>query len=259
MPKGDELMSKGVLPSSDVEDLRHLQFVPGLRCPWILSAEPGFSFPDKEEAMQFLRHFCDLEKGELWYRSCPSQLSAVERSELFIRRTEALASRSLLQAIFSGIQTRVVEHGETFRLDSTLPDEEAQLALLVTFRLFLHKREPIYIKKVSSHAFDSIKSPRIRGRVTSIQEELDRLEVEWPVKLPVGGEHCGAAECLKLWMNGYIFHNDDKKLLKLDGLDESLRNTLIAQSLMYVSVASEQMFKLSKLLKRAIRQNIFTA
>ena len=149
-----------------------------------------------------------------------SNWSNREHLDLFVFRSAEILNRRVVRS--KGLEVNLhlsFDRSTGMRLDSREPDEEDLRSFLMDFRMFISKREPVYLPCIRSLVEQGLDSS------SPLLLDLRKSEEVWKRQYQIGmlglnlnGKQYSPENVLDLWINGYYFHNDKHKRMVLESL-----------------------------------------
>jgi hypothetical protein len=133
--------------------------------------------------------------------------------ELFVTKANELQRRDFLRYFEAkgkvGLSYHVNDDGSS-ELEIIGPDEDAVLAFMTTFRLFIQEGEPISIRSISKvFEKDNDISQNFKDRFSEAREHLNSYLDECPIQTEPPSKKPTRREILDIFINGDIFHVKD--------------------------------------------------
>jgi hypothetical protein len=162
--------------------------------------------------------------------------------ESFIKSADILFSLRLLKnGLNCGIKIQIKEGSET-KIDVQWPDEDDFRSFLLSFRLFISEKEPVFLGRIyniciqNAHGDDLAKLKRSREYFLKIQGESS-------FKFIFNGKEVKPHKVASLFISGQYFHVDQDKSALLEQLGMLDKMILRDQFMGYIiSVVKHIMF-----------------
>lgn len=140
--------------------------------------------------------------------------------DLFVRRAEELlATRAVQDGAFSIEFSITAGINQPLTTMSKEPNEELLRSFLVTFRQFTMKGEPVFVDRIASIVWRSLRSDELKGRLEEVRAKWRQACRQGPMNVIINEERVTPADALDLWINGGYFHSEKRKVQAIDRLD----------------------------------------
>jgi hypothetical protein len=122
-----------------------------------------------------------------------------------------------------------------FTQQSIQPDEEDLRSFLLDFRQFISEDEPIYLSRIFNHCYLYLDNNELKNELIKAREEWKRLFIKMGAfQLVIDDQKITGEYILDLFLNGFYFHNDLKKLTELEGYIKNSDILILRMHLLFV-------------------------
>lgn len=143
-----------------------------------------------------------------------------ERLDLFVRRSKELLNTRIVRAgDLKANMTISAARDQPMDLRTHEPDEEDLRSFLLTFRQFVMKGEPVYVRSIANLLWRRLNGDRIRQELQDARRRFDQAFERGSMRFVLNERHMTPEFVLDLWINGHYFHNDERKARQLEALD----------------------------------------
>lgn len=151
-------------------------------------------------------------------------VDAKARFRLFIERSQELFETRLGRGQFKANLRIEAGIDRPFKLTPDFPDEEDLRSFLLTFRQFVSDSEPIFLPRVLGAAMRHTPKAKYGLGLKSARDAYLQALRQSAIALELNQTEITPESALRLWINGWYFHNDEDKraLLKSLGPHETL-------------------------------------
>ena len=149
----------------------------------------------------------------------PYEWTPEKRLRMFSARVQELSNLRLVRDGWNlkyTLQWDAVSHMMRIRVSKV--DEDDLRSFLLTFRLFVSEKEPVFVNRIFNDCYKYITSDYYKGELVKAREAWKKTLREGAFTLVINGRQITGERLLDLWINGYYFHNDLDKLEELHRL-----------------------------------------
>ncbi len=138
-----------------------------------------------------------------------------DQLELFVYRADELRHTRLVRT--SSLRGDFSFHfnQKTAAYKFPVVDEDDLRSFLLTFRQFVMKQEPVFIRNIYALAHQHITAERLRAAVDEAARSWRDTLKSCGFALEIRGRRVTPEHALDLFINGHYFHNDEEKRAEL--------------------------------------------
>lgn len=145
-------------------------------------------------------------------RGTEDSYTPTERFDLFLRRAEELrAERAVQDGHFNISLTLKFEAGGPLNALSKEPDEALFRSFLLTFRMFVSNDEPIFVNRVHNEIWRIIRSDELKDLMADASRKWKQACKVGVLQVVTDDGPIEPAQLMDFWINGWYFHNDQRK------------------------------------------------
>ncbi len=137
------------------------------------------------------------------------------------------------------------------------PDETELRAFLLTFRQFISKKEPIFIYRIYNLCQKSLVNDKFKEHLIKSRSIWEHAQKSCGINLIFNGQKISPEFAVDLWVNGYYFHSDEKKLKTLRDMLLPGRMLSRFQFLSFIQDATRQILYLDNIIKISFKEGYF--
>lgn len=137
------------------------------------------------------------------------------------------------------------------------PDEEDFRSFLLVFRLFILKKDPIFINRIFNDCIRSLPECELRKLFTHAQEEWKKALKGGYMAVIIGNKQITPEYALDLWINGYYFHNDPEKTQLFKSLYAQALPLLRLTFMMAIPDLAQIILYTAALIQSGLKENLF--
>ena len=177
--------------------------------------------------------------------------------ELFTARVDELRNTRLIRKGFNPGITISWRRMQGMRFQSQGPDEEDLRSFLLTFRQFISNDEPVFLNRIYNLCQRCITSEQMKGYLIKSREAWKQAHRSSGIKLIFNKRELTPEFVTDLWINGYYFHNDARKVSMLKRLLPHESMLVRNQFLNYLVDATRHVLYVGNVITVALKENLF--
>ena len=183
-------------------------------------------------------------------------MTVLDQLGLFRDRAEELKNTRFIKDGYSPNITIKLDRMEGSRFISKEPNEEDLRSFLLTFRLFVSPKEPVFLNRIYNLCQKAITSEMLRDYLINARKAWKQMHKSIGIKLVYNEKKLTPEYVTDLWINGYYFHNDLKKMNILRQLLPHVRMLARTQFLNFLVEATRQVLYVSNIIRYAQEQGL---
>lgn len=180
-----------------------------------------------------------------------------EQLELYKARAEELRHTYLIRRCFNPSITIKWDRMQGLRFESKEPNEEHLRSFLITFRQFISNEEPVFLYRIHNLCQQYLTSDELKGYLVTARKAWKETQKNTGLKLIFSGHELTPEYVTDLWINGFYFHNDQKKRSILKSLLPHERMFVRNQFLNFLMEGTRQVLYLSNIITYALKEDLF--
>ncbi len=183
-------------------------------------------------------------------------MNAIEQLKLFKARSEELRNTRLIRNGFNPAISIQWNNMQGLRFNSREPDEDDLRSFLITFRQFISAQEPVFLYSIYKLCQLHLISDELKGCLIKSREAWKKVQRNTGIKLTINGLELTPEYVTDLWINGYYFHNDSKKMFELKRLLPHESMLVRNHFLNFLVEATRQILYVSNIITIALKEGL---
>ena len=184
-------------------------------------------------------------------------MNAIEQLKLFNARSEELRNTRLIRNGFNPAISIQWNNMQGLRFNSREPDEDDLRSFLITFRQFISVKEPVFLYIIYQLCQLHLISDELKGCLIKSREAWKKAQKNTGIKLTINGLELTPEYVTDLWINGYYFHNNSKKMFELKRLLPQESMLVRNHFLNFLVDATRQILYVSNIITIALKEDLF--
>lgn len=184
-------------------------------------------------------------------------MKVIDQLHLYRARAMELRNSQIIRKGFNPGITINWNKMQGLRFISKQPDETSLKAFLMTFRHFISQKEPIFINKVYNLCQKYLISDKLKEYLVKSRKVWKNSLKSTGIIMVYNKRELTPEFITDLWINGYYFHSDLKKLTILNRILPHERMLIRFQFLNFLLDATRQVLYVDNIIKVALRENLF--
>ncbi len=184
-------------------------------------------------------------------------MNIVDLLHLYRAKVEELRNSRLLQEGFNPGLTINWNKMQGLRFVSREPDETSLRAFLITFRQFVLNNEPIFINKIYNLCHKYLISDKLKEYLIKSRKDWKEAQKSTGIILVYNKRELNPEFITDLWINGYYFHCDQKKLTILNKILPHEKMLIKFQFLNFLLDATRQVLYMDNIINASLKEGLF--
>jgi len=132
-------------------------------------------------------------------------------------------------------------------------DEEILRSVLLDLRKIFAQNEATNFGSICNLIYKKVNNAKIREEISAVREAYNRSLKETEFKIEINDHKVTPQEALKLWFNGYYFHENQEVNKKLFGTYANFNKVIKFQFMAAVKILAMHTFHLSQIVEKVVK------
>lgn len=185
------------------------------------------------------------------------KMNIIDQLHLYRARATQLRNSRLIKEGFNPGLTINWNKMQGLRFISKEPDETSLRSFLLTFRQFVSEKEPVCVNRIFNLCHRHLISDKLKEYLIKSRRAWKNSLKGTGIMLIYNKRELTPEFITDLWINGYYFHSDPKKLTILNKILPHERMLIRFQFLNFLLDATKQVLYVDNIINVALKEGLF--
>jgi hypothetical protein len=186
-----------------------------------------------------------------------TKLSTRKKLQKFHKTVQELMTTNLMKKGLNPSMKLSVK-GQDMWFETEWPEEDDLRSFLLTFRLFVAKKEDVFLNHIFNLCHQKLKDNKLRKYLAGARKIWKKANESIGFDIVHQGKKQTPERITKLWLDGKYFHKDEDKRSKLSVLSYPMTQFYKHQLLSYLAEVTRIIFYIDRVIEKVLNEGLYS-